>query len=87
MANHKSALKRIRQTVKRTFVNKNRLSRIRTAIKKVELAAQASDKVGAVAALKLAEPEISRGVNKGVLHKNAAARKISRLNKCVNALA
>ncbi len=87
MANHKSALKRIRQTVRKTAVNKNRISRIRTAVKKVEAAIGAKDKKAAILALGAAAPEISRGVNKGVLHKNNAARKISRLNKSVNAIA
>lgn len=87
MANHKSALKRIRQTVRRTLVNKSRISRIRTAIKAVESAVQASDKAAALKALQSATPEISRGVNKGVMHKNTAARKISRLTKTVQALA
>ena len=79
MANHKSAEKRIRQTERRTAVNKARLSRIRTFVKKVEAALEAGDKTTAQAAFLAAQPELQRGVTKGVLHKNTAARKISRL--------
>jgi small subunit ribosomal protein S20 len=79
MANHKSAEKRIRQTERRTAVNKARLSRIRTFVKKVETALEAGDKTTAQAAFLAAQPELQRGVTKGVLHKNTAARKISRL--------
>ena len=79
MANHKSAEKRIRQTAKRTIVNKTRLSRIRTFVKKVEAAIAAGDKASATEAFRAAQPELQRGVNKGVVHRNAAARKISRL--------
>jgi small subunit ribosomal protein S20 len=79
MANHKSAEKRIRQTERRTAVNKARLSRIRTFVKKVETALEAGDKSTAQAAFLAAQPELQRGVTKGVLHKNTAARKISRL--------
>ena len=79
MANHKSAEKRIRQTERRTAVNKARLSRIRTFVKKVEVALDAGDKTTAQAAFLAAQPELQRGVTKGVLHKNTAARKISRL--------
>jgi small subunit ribosomal protein S20 len=79
MANHKSAEKRIRQTERRTEVNRARMSRIRTFIKKVESALDAGDKSAAAEAFKLAQPEIQRGVVKGVIHRNTAARKISRL--------
>ena len=79
MANHKSAEKRIRQTERRTAVNKARLSRIRTFVKKVEAALDAGDRTTAQAAFLAAQPELQRGVTKGVLHKNTAARKISRL--------
>lgn len=87
MANHKSAEKRIRQTERRTAVNRARRSRIRTFVKKVELALAAGDKTAAEAALKLAMPELQRGVSKGVLHRNTASRKISRLTGRVAALA
>jgi small subunit ribosomal protein S20 len=79
MANHASAKKRARQTIKRTVVNTARKSRIKTFIKKIELALLAGDIKAAEAALKAARPEIQRGVTKGVLHKNTASRKISRL--------
>jgi small subunit ribosomal protein S20 len=80
MAQHQSAMKRIRRDAKQTLRNHSRLSRVRTFIKKVEAALTAGDKPGAQAALELAQPEIMRSVTKGVLHKNTAARKMSRLN-------
>ncbi|WP_142849421.1 30S ribosomal protein S20 [Telmatospirillum sp. J64-1] len=86
MAHHKSAQKRIRQTERRTEVNRARVSRIRTFVKKVELALAAGDKEQATAALRAAEPELARGVNAGVLHRNTAARKVSRLTARVKAL-
>ncbi|MGH7124648.1 MAG: 30S ribosomal protein S20 [Stellaceae bacterium] len=86
MANIKSAKKRARQTVKRTLVNHTRLSRIRTSVKKVETAIAAGDKEAARAALKAAQPELHRGVTKGVVHRNTAARKLSRLSARINAL-
>jgi len=79
MPSHPSAEKRVRQTAKRTAVNKNRKSQIRTAVRKAEEAIAAGDKEAAAAALKLAEPQIMRGVSKGVIHKNSGARKVSRL--------
>lgn len=79
MAHHKSAKKRIRQTVKRTAINRARTSRIRTFVKKVELALAAGDQDAAKAALQAAEPELMKGVHAGVLHKNTASRKVSRL--------
>jgi small subunit ribosomal protein S20 len=86
MANHKSAEKRIRQTAKRTAVNKARVSRIRTFVKRVETAIAAGDKDGARAAFQAAQPEMQRGINKGVLHRNTVARKISRLAHRIAAL-
>ncbi len=86
MANIRSAKKRIRQTARKTGVNRNRLSRMRTYVKKVETAIAAGDKDAAGAALKEAQPEIMRGVTKGLLHRNTAARKVSRLNARVKAL-
>jgi small subunit ribosomal protein S20 len=86
MANHKSAEKRIRQTAKRTIVNKARVSRIRTFVKKVEAAIAAGDKGAAREAFQEAQPELQRGVNKGVVHRNTAARKISRLAHRIAAL-
>ena len=79
MANHKSAKKRIRRNQARAEINKSRISRIRTFIKKVESAIGTGDVAAAKLALKEAQPEIMRGVSKGVLHKNTASRKMSRL--------
>ena len=86
MAHHKSAKKRIRQTVRKTTVNGGRVSRIRTHVKKVEAAIASGDKAAAQDALKAAQPEMQRGVTKGVLAKNTASRKISRLNARIKAL-
>lgn len=86
MATHVSAEKRIRQTARRTAVNRARVSRIRTFVKKVETAIAAGDKEAARAALKAAQPEMQRGAQKGVLHKNTVARKLSRLSARINAL-
>lgn len=80
MAQHKSALKRIRRDAKQTLLNHSRIARVRTFIKKVETAVISGDKSAAQQALKLAQPEIMRGVTKGVLHRNTASRKMSRLN-------
>lgn len=79
MANHKSAKKRIIRNANRAEINKSRISRIRTFIKKVETAISSGDQAAAQTALKEAQPEIMRGVTKGVLHKNTASRKVSRL--------
>lgn len=87
MANTPQAKKRIRRNDRRAEINGARVSRIRTHVKKVETALAAGDKAAAAAALSAAQPEIARGVAKGVLHKNTAARKFSRLNKRVEALA
>jgi small subunit ribosomal protein S20 len=87
MANTPQAEKRIRRNERRAAVNKARLSRIRTHVKKVESAIDAGDKAGAQAALHAAQPELMRGVARGVLHRNTASRKISRLTKRVSALA
>lgn len=86
MANHKSAKKRIRQTERRTLVNKNRVSRIRTFMKKVETAIATGDQSAARAAFQAAQPEMQRGVTKGVLHKNTVSRKLSRLSARIKAL-
>ncbi len=84
MAHHRSAKKRIRQTEKRTTINRARTSRIRNHIKKVELAVAGGDVEAAKSALRDAEPEIRRGVRKGVLKLNTASRRISRLARRVN---
>lgn len=86
MANTPQAKKRIRRNARRADINGARVSRIRTFIKKVELALEGGKKDEAAAALKEAQPEVARGVAKGVMHKNTAARKISRLSKRVASL-
>ncbi len=86
MANTPQAKKRARQNEARFQVNKMRRSRIRTSLKAVEVALGAGDKDAAAAALKAAQPELMRGVTKGVVHKNTAARKMSRLAARVKAL-
>jgi small subunit ribosomal protein S20 len=86
MAHHRSAKKRIRQIEKRTLINRARTSRIKTHIKKVETAVAAGDVEAAEAAFRMAEPEVRRGVSKGVLQRNTASRRISRLARTVNAL-
>lgn len=86
MAYHKQAKKRIRQTARRYQVNRSRISRVRTFIKNVETAITAADKDAAVAALKAAQPEIMRSAAKGLIHRNTASRKISRLAARVNAI-
>lgn len=87
MANSPQSKKRARQLVRRTTVNKARRSRIRTYLRKVEEAIASGDKNAASAALQAAQPELMRGVTKGVLHKNTAARKMSRLSARVKAIA
>ena len=86
MANHKSALKRTRRNAKRAEINGARMSRVRTFIKKVEMAIAAGKGADAKEALKNAQPEIQRAVAKGIIHKNTASRKISRLSKAVKAV-
>lgn len=86
MAHHKSAQKRIRRNDRRYAINHARKNRIRTFVKKVETALAKGNKDAASQALRAAEPELQRGVNKGVLHRNTAARKISRLAQRVNSL-
>jgi len=86
MANTPQARKRIRRNEARALVNGNRLSRIRTFVKKVEAALEGGDKSAATEALAAAQPELARGVARGVLHRNTASRKLSRLTKRVAAL-
>ncbi len=83
MPNIDSAKKRVRKTAKRTAINHARKTRIRTFTRKVEEAIAKGDKKAAAAALKAAEPEIMRGVSKGVVHGNNGSRKVSRLTKRV----
>ena len=86
MANTPQSKKRARQNERRYAVNKARRSRIRTYLRKVEEAIASGDKDAAATALQAAQPELMRGVTKGVLHKNTVARKISRLNSRVKSL-
>ncbi|NEX46362.1 MULTISPECIES: 30S ribosomal protein S20 [Paracoccaceae] len=86
MANSEQSKKRARQSEARYAVNKARRSRIRTFVRKVEEAIASGNAEAAVEALKNAQPELARGVTKGVLHKNTVSRKISRLSSRVKAL-
>jgi small subunit ribosomal protein S20 len=87
MANTPQAKKRIRRNDRRADINRIRVSRIRTFVKQVEAAIESGDKDKAAEAIKRVQPELARGVSKGVVHKNTAARKFSRLTKRVAALA
>ncbi len=87
MANTPQSKKRARQNERRLDINKARRSRIRTFIRKVEEAIASGDQSAAQDALKAAQPELMRGVSKGVFHKNTASRKISRLAARVKSLA
>ena len=87
MANTPSARKRIRQTERRTARNVARKSRMRTFIKKVEVAIAGGDKDQALAAFRAAQPELQRAAGKGVIHTNTAARKLSRLSARIKAIA
>lgn len=86
MANTAQSKKRARQAERRTEINKTRRTRIRTFLRKVEEAIDGGDKAVAADALKAAQPELMRGVTKGILHKNTASRKVSRLSARVKAL-
>jgi small subunit ribosomal protein S20 len=86
MAQHKSAQKRIRQTERRTAVNRARVSRIRTFVKSVETAIASGDGKAAAEALRKAQPELMRGVSKGVIKLTTASRKMSRLSARVKTL-
>ncbi len=86
MANTRSAKKAARQAARRTEINKARRSRMRTLVRKVEEAIAGGDKAAAQTALRAAEPELMRAAQKGVAHKNAAARKVSRLSQRVKTL-
>ena len=86
MANHKSSKKRILRNNKRNEINSNRISRIRTYIKKVETEISSENKDKANEAFKLAMPEIQRGVSKGLIHKNTASRKLSRLSNKIRTI-
>ncbi|WP_163270646.1 30S ribosomal protein S20 [Chelativorans alearense] len=86
MANTTSAKKAVRKIARRTAVNKSRRSRVRGFIRKVEEALAAGDKEAAQNALKAAQPELMRAASKGILHKNTASRKVSRLSQRVKTL-
>jgi small subunit ribosomal protein S20 len=86
MANTPQARKRIRRNERRAEINGARISRIRTFVKKVEAAIAGGDKSAAAEALREAQPELARGVARGVLHRNTASRKLSRLSKAVAGL-
>ena len=86
MANTPQAKKRIRRNARRATINRARVSRIRTFVKQVEVAIEAGDKALAEAAISKVQPELARGVAKGVFHKNTAARKFSRLTRRIAAL-
>jgi small subunit ribosomal protein S20 len=83
MARTKSARKAARKIARRTAINKARRSRVRTAVRKVEDAIKAGDRERALAAFREAEPELMRAAGKGVLHKNTASRKVSRLAQAI----
>lgn len=86
MANSRQARKRVKQAIRRTKVNRNRVSRIRTYLRRVDHAIESGNDEAAATALREAQPEVMRGVSRGVLHKNTASRKISRLSKQIKAL-
>ncbi len=86
MANTSSAKKRVRRDARRTEINRSRRSRIRTFVKRVETAIEGNDKEAAQTAFAAAEPEIMRGVTRGVLHRNTASRKVSRLAARIKSL-
>jgi len=87
MANTPQAKKRIRRNARRAEINGARVGRIRTFVKKVEAAIVAGDREAATTALSNVQPELARGVAKGVLHKNTASRKFARLTKAVGTIA
>lgn len=86
MANHQSAKKRIRQIRRRSQVNRSRLSRMRTYVKKVEAAIESGDAAAAKDALKAVEPQLMRSAQKGIIHKNTASRKLSRLSARIQSM-
>lgn len=87
MANSPQAKKRVRQIARRTELNKARRSRVRTYVRKVEEAIASGDQAAAAAALRVAQPEIIRGAVKGILHRNTASRKVSRLHQRIRKMA
>lgn len=87
MAHHKSALKRIRRNERRRVINRNRLNRVRTHVRAVEEAILSGDAAAAGDAFKRAQPELMRGANKGVIHRNMVRRKLSRLSARIKKMA
>ncbi len=87
MAHHKSALKRIRRTERATAVNRDRRGRVRSFLRKVEEAIASGDQSAAQLALKNAQPELMRGVTRGILKQNTASRKVSRLAHRIKGMA
>ena len=86
MANTSSAKKATRVSARRATINKNRTTMVRTTVRKVEEAITSGVKANAEAALKVAQPQLARGAQKGILHKNTASRKVSRLTARVSAM-
>lgn len=86
MAHHASAKQRIRRNARRTEINKRRISRIRTYVKKVEMAIENGDREAAAQAFRSAQPELHRGVSKGVLQRNTVNRRLSRLSARIKAM-
>ena len=80
MAHHASAKQRIRRNNRRTKINRNRISKIRTLVKKVEVAIESGDRDDAMLAFRLAQPELHRGINKGVMRRNTVNRRLSSLS-------
>jgi small subunit ribosomal protein S20 len=87
MAHHNSAKQRIRRNERREIINRNRVGRVRTFVRRVELAIAGGDKSAAQEAFKLAQPELQRGVSKGILHRNTVSRRLSRLSARIKAMA
>jgi small subunit ribosomal protein S20 len=86
MAHHASAKQRIRRNTRRTEINGNRISRIRTFVKKVEVAIESGNREDATTAFRAAQPELHRGVTKGVLQRNTVNRRLSRLSARIKAM-
>jgi len=86
MAHHQSAKKRIRQITRRTEVNRGRIGRVRTSLRKVEDAIASGNREQALAAFRAAQPQMMRGVQKGVMHRNTVSRKLSRLSARIKAM-
>lgn len=86
MANTSSAKKAVRKMARKTVINRDRRSSVRTTLRTVEEAIASGDKAAANAALAKAEPAMMRAVNKGVFHKNTGARKVSRLSRRIKAM-